>query len=221
MSILAIENTKRFFRPSKVEQWLHCGFSVAAAPLFPPTSNAAADNGTKHHGIASTHLDNGTESKIPGINMYLREIRKDLADDSQLFVERKIIVLKDLCEGTLDSAVIRPGWRRNLDLKWGKSAVHATDNGQLKLYAIGLDNEFPADPGDPLRLTIVQPNGSTGLPVKNWDTTMGHVRKFMDKVHAAVDEGLKPVPKQKAGSHCYWCPAKAFCEEYLKNHKRG
>lgn len=213
-------NTKRFFRPSKAEQWLACGYSVAIAPLFPATTNAAAENGTKHHGIASTHLENGTVSKIAGINLYLKEVRKDVSEFSQLFIERKVVVVKDLCEGTLDSAVILPNWRRMLDLKWGTSAVHATDNPQLKLYANGLLNEFPADDlDDPLTLTIVQPNGKTGLPVKNWDTTARQVIKFMDKVNAAIDEGLKPVPKAVAGSHCFWCPGKMFCDAYLKRSR--
>lgn len=203
------------FPPSAVERWLRCGYSVKMAPLFPETNTPASLNGTKHHGIASTHLIAGTESKIPGIKLYTREVRKDITDDSLLLVERKVIIVPNLCYGTLDSSVILPDWLRLLDLKWGTSAVHATDNPQLKTYAIGLLKEFPRDDDSPMRLTIVQPNGKTGLPVKDWDTTAGQVMKFLPKIEAAIEEGLKPNPKAVAGSHCFWCPAKLHCKEYL------
>lgn len=209
------------FSPSSAERWLRCGYSIKMAPKFKSVDTAASANGTKHHGIASTHLENGTHSKIPGIQSYLREVRKDVGDDSILLVEHKVVIVPELCTGTLDAAVIRPDWMRNLDLKWGTSAVHATDNPQLKLYLIGLVNEYPTPPDTPVRLSIVQPNGKTGLPVKDWDTTVGHIQKtFMPKVERAMENGLSPNPVAVPGSHCFWCPAKMHCKAYLASKNR-
>jgi hypothetical protein len=103
------------------------------------------------------------------------------------------------------------------DLKWGTGVVHATDNPQLKLYAMGMLREFPLPRYDKVTLLIVQPNAKTGWPVKPWDTTVQHILEFKPKVEAAIEEALKPNPKAVAGSHCFWCPAKIHCAAYLKH----
>ena len=206
------------FPPSGAERWLRCAYSVQMSKLFKSTDTAASINGTKHHAIAALHLEQNTESKIKGMPVYLNAVR-GAAEGNTLFVERKVIIVPDLCWGTSDAIVVAPNFINIFDLKWGKSAVHATDNPQEKLYGIGTLNEFPMPMSAPMRLSIVQPNVASGWPVKDWDTTVGHVIKFKDKVHAAIDAALGPNPKAVAGSHCYWCPAKLHCQAYLKSKK--
>jgi hypothetical protein len=67
-----------------------------------------------------------------------------------------------------------------------------------------------------VRQTIIQPNGSSGWPIKHWDTTAGDLLKFRDeKIIPAIENGLLPNPKAVAGGWCYWCPAKLHCRAYL------
>jgi len=206
------------FSPSSAERWLKCGYSIKMKPFYPSTDSAASLNGTKHHGIAGIHLENGTDSKIPGINVYLNAVRNTVIEGgSELLVERKVIIVKDLCEGTLDAGVIAPDWFHIFDLKWGKSPVHATDNPQLMLYGLGVVREYMLDKGMLATLSIAQPNATSGFPLKHWNTDVAHLLKFYEKVQRAIDEGLKENPKAVAGSHCYWCPAKINCPEYLKH----
>lgn len=208
------------FSPSSAERWLKCGYSIKMKPFFTSTDTAASINGTNHHTIAALHLENETDSGIKGMSTYLNAVR-NVAVDGELLVEHEVIIVPELCKGTLDAGVISESWFHIFDLKWGKSPVHATDNPQMMLYALGIVREYMLDKGVDATLTIVQPNATSGWPVKNWETTVAHLLKFYEKVQRAIEEGLKPEPKAVAGSHCYWCPAKIHCQAYLKNQKKG
>ena len=204
------------FPPSGAERWMKCGYSIKMAPFYPPTTNKAAEEGTRQHAIAAMHLENGTEPGNQRLRTYTENVRGTAeANEGTILVEHKVVIVPDLCEGTLDAAVI---WKESFslkDLKWGKSPVHATDNKQLMLYGIGLLREYPMPRSTEVELSIVQPNVSSGWPVKRWWTTVGHLLDFRPKVMEAIEEGLKDNPKAVAGSWCYWCPAKLHCQAYL------
>lgn len=207
------------FPPSGAERWLKCGYSIKMAPFYKSVDSAASINGTNHHSIGSMHLENGTEPADSKMRIYTNAVRM-AAEGGELFVERKVIIVPELCTGTADAIALRPDLLHVFDLKWGKSAVHATENLQLKTYGIGAVQEFDLPKDLPVRLTIVQPNGSTGWPVKDWDTDVEHLLKFKGRIEAAIEEGLKPNPKAVAGSHCFWCPAKIHCQAYLLHGKK-
>jgi hypothetical protein len=199
------------FSPSAAERWMRCGYSVKMSKFYPSTTNAAAEEGTRQHAIAADLLLSG-ENANSVLQTYLQLVRNQ---PGELFVERKVVIVPDLCEGTADAIrVDAPEALYVSDLKFGKKLVHATDNLQLKLYALGALREFPLPRYAKVRLTIIQPN-STGIPVRPWDTTVEHILKFKPKVEAAIEEGLKENPKAVAGSHCFWCPAKIHCHAYL------
>lgn len=201
------------FPPSGADRWLHCGYSIKMAPFYPNLDNVHSIKGTLKHDIAAMHLENGTEPGTNDLRIYTNHVRS-AAEGGILYVERKVIIVPELCTGTADAIVLHPDNLGVIDLKSGKSAVHA-DAPQLKIYGIGVLQEFPMPKDTPVRLTIVQPNGSSGWPIKHHDTTAGVILKFKDKVMAAIDEGLKDNPKAVAGSWCYWCPAKLHCHAYL------
>lgn len=207
------------FAPSAAERWLHCGYSVKMAPFYKSVDTAASLGGTKQHAIGAMHLEQGTEPNDPKMRTYTNAVR-NVAADGELFVERKVIIVPGLCEGTLDAGVIATdrSWGHIFDLKWGTSAVHATDNPQEKTYAVGLLAEYPLPPSSPFTLTIVQPNGKTGWPVKDWRTDVATILKFKDRIHAAIDNGLSANPKAVPGHWCYWCPVKLHCKAYLLAH---
>lgn len=202
------------FSPSAAHRWLKCGYSIKMEPFYPNTSSRAADEGTLKHGIAAMHLENGTDPSDDKLKIYTNTVR-NVAIDGELHIERKVTIVPDLCTGTADAGVVSTDWLHVFDLKYGKTPVHATDNEQMMLYAIGFMNEYHMPADAPIDLTIVQPNAASGWPVKTWTTTVAHLEKFEAKVLRAVEEGLKESPKAVAGSHCYWCKAKMHCQAYL------
>lgn len=205
------------FSPSAAARWLACGYSIKMAPFYRETTNRAAEHGTEKHAIAEMHLLNGTEPRDPKLRVYTNAVRGALEShpEGKLFVEQKVIIVPELCEGTLDAAVATPDWLHNFDLKYGKSPVSATENPQQMLYGLGIALAFDLPKDFPVTLTIVQPNASSGWPVKNWDTNVGYLLKFKETVDRAIEEGLKENPKAVAGHHCYWCPAKMHCQAFL------
>lgn len=204
------------YSPSAAERWLHCGHSVKVAHMYPESSSAASELGTQQHAIAAMHLENGTDPTDPSLRTYTNAVRS-AAVDGELFVERKVIIIPDLCTGTMDAGVLSPDWFHGFDYKNGKGAVHATDNPQLMLYGLGVVREFELKKDFPLTLTIVQPNATGGWPVKNWSTDVAHLLKFYEKVRKAIDVAEGDNPPAVAGSWCYWCKAKFHCQAYLRS----
>lgn len=205
------------FPPSAAERWLHCGYSVKMAPFYKSTDNAASINGTNHHSIGALHLENGTEPADFKMRTYTNYVR-GAAEGGQLFVERKVIIVPELCTGTADAIALLPDIGHVIDLKWGTSAVHA-DTSQLKTYSVGVVQEFDLPKDFPMKHTIVQPNGKTGWPIKHYDTTAGDLLKFRDeKIIPAIENGMSANPKAVPGSWCFWCPVKLHCQAYLLAH---
>lgn len=203
------------FPPSGADRWLHCGYSIKMAPFYKSVDTAASIGGTNQHSKGSMHLENGTEPTDPKMRLYTNAVRM-AAEGGELYVERKVIIVPELCSGTADAIVLRPDLLHIFDLKWGKSAVHATENSQMKTYGVGAVEEFDLPFDLPVRLTIVQPNGSSGWPIKDWDTDVRHLIKFKrDKIIPAIEVGLSSNPPAVAGSWCFWCPAKLHCKAYL------
>lgn len=202
------------FPPSATERWMHCGYSVKMAPFYPSKDTVASKSGTDQHAIGALHLENGTDSRDHRMRMYT-DYARSASEGGQLFIERRVIIVPGLCEGTADSIALLPDFANVIDLKWGTSAVHA-DAPQLKTYGIGVVQEFGLPNDFPFRQTIVQPNGKTGWPIKHWDTTAGALLKFRDeKIIPAIENGLSNNPKAVPGSWCYWCPVKFHCKAYL------
>lgn len=89
------------------------------------------------------------------------ENAKDEDPDAKIFIEQEVDFSFFVPEafGTADAVVIRKGRVDILDLKFGKGVkVDATDNTQLKLYALGvLDRWDYAYALEDVCLTIVQP----------------------------------------------------------------
>lgn len=205
------------FSPSSADTWLHCGYHIKMKGFYTNTDSVASLAGTKQHEIAALHLESGTEPGDPKLRMYTNHVRS-VAEGGTLLIERKVIIVPELCEGTADAIVLQPDILHIIDLKNGKSAVHA-DSSQLKTYGVGAIQEFDLPPDMPVRQTIVQPNGASGWPIKHWDTDVEHLLKFRDdKIIPAIEVALSPNPPAVAGSWCFWCPAKLHCKAYLVKH---
>lgn len=204
------------FPPSGAERWLKCAYSVTLSQYFPSVDTVASLMGTARHEVCAKHLEEGTNSDDKREQLYLNTVR---AAGGELFVEHKVVVVPGLCWGTLDAAALEKSYLSLFDLKWGKSPVQATDNPQLMIYGNGLLREVPLARGTPVTLTIVQPNASSGWPVKRHNLDVDRILEFKPKIMIAIDKALGPNPQAATGKHCYWCPGKMHCEAYL--HEKG
>lgn len=200
------------FAPSAASRWLVCPLTVKLSAMFPDTSTDASRRGTLHHDIAATKLERGEDSGDNKMQMYLNAVRDE---PGELFVERKLVVVPGKCWGTADAIKWAPHKLSLFDLKWGKSMVHATNNPQLLTYGVGVLREFPLPRDTPVDLVIVQPNATTGWPVKRWEVTAADILAFRPKIERAIEAAEKPDPVGVPGAHCYWCPGKMHCKAYL------
>ena len=199
---------------------MKCALSVKLADMYPSTTSAAAEEGTRQHDVAATCLVNGTSSEEHGIQTYVDVIRKTHENvGGDLFIEHKVTVVKGLCWGTLDAGVVAPKFLGVYDYKSGTQPVHAFNNPQLMIYAIGLLRENPMPRDTNVMLSIVQPRTKGGWPVKRYTPSVETLMNFKGEVLRAIDKAQAPNPEGVAGDHCHYCPGKLHCEAYL--YKRG
>jgi hypothetical protein len=114
--------------------------------------------------------------------------------------------------GTADVVILSKHSVRVIDLKFGKGVpIHALDNPQLRLYALGAYSKFKEDFPDikEVSYTIHQPrldsistDGTTVTKLLDWANSF--VKPKAKKAWAGVGEFLP-------GDHCQFCKAKAQC----------
>lgn len=113
--------------------------------------------------------------------------------------------------GTLDAGKIMDLIARITDLKYGKGVqVWATDNPQLKLYAIGVYEKLKhLFKFDNFILTVHQPRLDH---IDVFEIRLKELLEWMNDVVAPTAAlALKPGAPLKAGDHCQFCPAKRTC----------
>lgn len=197
------------YAPSASSRWLRCPGSVRICEQLPQSSGSdASAEGTRLHDLAAKCLLSGADSDIPAVQTYLDEVRRH---SGTLHVETRVHVAPD-CWGSIDAGVVGEHETVVIDLKTGKSPVSPVSNSQLMLYALGAD---AAAPRDYYQLCIVQPNGSSGFPVKMWPIARPELLAFREKVLRAIDRAESPRAPIIPGKHCYWCTAKHGCSEYM------
>lgn len=223
--------------PSSAHRWLVCAGSIALESKYPRTSSDAADYGTTCHELAKwSLLVNKKPSDYIGINLgtgllvtkemvelvetYLSTLNKySLFND--LLVEQKIdfSLYTGIPNsfGTSDAIVITSD-RKELqihDLKTGYHTVHATDNPQLMLYALGALYEYGLH-GDFEKVKLVIHQSSKNH-LDEWNCDLPYLIKFADKVKKQADkikQALAGDPYQfltPSEEGCKYCKAAATC----------
>jgi hypothetical protein len=162
-------------------------------------------------------LLDGDECNQPSVQHYVKFVReaRDASPGCDLLVEHKVTIAKDLCWGTLDAGILTQKSFTVIDFKNGTHPVQAVSNPQLMLYGLGLLRENPLPKSATVMLAIVQPRTTAGWPVKRFSPTVAHLLDFRGKVNSAIDAAGAPNPKAVTGEHCFYCPAKRNCPEYL------
>jgi hypothetical protein len=148
------------------------------------------------------------------VDNYVLYVRSQVGDgDTPLFEQR--VDFSDWVPdgfGTADVVILSKHSIRVIDLKFGKGVpVHAQDNSQLRLYALGAYSKFKEEYPDikEVSYTIHQPrldsissDGTSVSKLLDWANT--YVKKQAKKAWAGSGEFLP-------GDHCQFCRAKAQC----------
>lgn len=226
---------------SGAHRWMSCTPSARLEREFVDRSSEAASEGTAAHALAEHKLRKALKmrSKKP-VSLYDTDEMDTHTDGYVEFVLEVIAGLKQSCQdpivlieqrlnfsrfvpdgfGTGDCVVIGDGTLHIIDLKYGQGIlVHAEENPQMKLYAIGALELFDGiyDISD-VSMTIYQPrreNVSTHTVLK-------------ESLYQWAEEILKPIAQLAfagegdfvPGEHCQFCRAAVKCraraEENLK-----
>lgn len=183
------------------------------------------------------YLDHITKSKY---NTELKKLKGDdfysrgLEDDVQIYVDFAIEKINEaksrtkdavvLLEarldyspwvqegfGTGDLVLITDGVLEIVDLKFGKGVqVSATDNSQMRLYALGAINGFGyLYDIDTVKMTIHQPRLDH---ISTDEVTVDELEYWAtNSVMGAAEKAFKGEGEFRAGDHCRFCKIKAKC----------
>lgn len=215
------------FSPSSADKWLNCPAWYKLTKDAPRTSNASADEGSARHEAAAQTLlslihevTEGKDASIKGINeddleQYVLPIIQWLKEDPDNRVVHVECELKppgvddpDVW-GTCDAYGIdtKNQILHIWDLKTGHTAVEATHNTQLGVYAILIHQIHGIDAFNPYQtiLHIVQ-----GVD-KTWEVDQSWLIALEDRIKISLLVAKDENPKANCGSWCKWCPATNSC----------
>lgn len=234
---------------------MRCPGSLALESTCDNVSSSFADEGNAAHTLAALTLNSkhrkaleflgedlgndytATEEMCAYVQEYVETVL-DYAQHGDLFIERRVSyaeytgVPKDEngnedSFGTSDAVILTPDEIIVIDLKYGRGViVHAEENEQLMLYALGALYEFGLI-GDfkRVRMVIHQPRLEH---LSEWDCSVEELLEFGAKARLAAgwavqfsttslnDEFFDPIRLAPGEKQCRFCRAKATCPALSK-----
>lgn len=150
--------------------------------------------------------------------MYVRAVQKSAAlPGAELYVERRFNLAHVEPEmwGTADAVVLHTAARTLdvFDLKYGAGVyVAATNNVQLKCYALGALAEFKSARVHTVRAHIVQPRkpGNDGA-MRSVEYASFELAEFSDDLRGHIAASKAPDAPLNPGHACHFCNAKPVC----------
>ena len=242
--IVIPEGAHSILGPSSAERWMNCPGSVLAPGVAKHSEYAA--EGTAAHELSKWVRETGKPAEHwKGVTLVVGEyqfkVGKPMIDSVNEFVRREaevpgaqlieeMIHYEELVPGgfgTLDAAKIEDGICTITDLKHGTGVkVFASDNAQLKLYALGVYfklkwlYEF-----DRFDLRICQPRLRH---FETWPISLGKLLQWgYDEVRPAAKLALTPGAPIRAGAWCKFCKIKESCptrasyKQEMRNRERN
>lgn len=177
-----------------------------------------------------------SEEMLDGADLYVRTIDAALAatgySRASLQVEYRVAMphIHELNWGTLDTSFYAANLRRLyvFDYKFGHGFVDAFENWQCVDYLCGLVDDLarmygqePAlfEHGLSVTIVVVQPrNYDSSGPVREWTVPAADLRAMWNKLKAAAERALEPVPLATTGPQCEHCPGRHACSA---NQRQG
>lgn len=232
---------------SGAKKWMNCPGSILLESNIPDSTSAYASEGTTAHSLGEAKLRLAikeiTRVKYHKVikDLEITEDMESYTDDYRDFVIERfnaakaktsdaVLMLEQRLDfsqwvpegfGTGDVVIIADGTMEIIDLKYGKGVpVYATNNPQLKLYALGAINEyeFMYDLQD-ITMTIFQPR------IDNIDSdtlTVEDLFKWACEVEEKANKAFNGSDECNAGKHCDdgFCKARAICRAYTEERSK-
>jgi hypothetical protein len=218
-----------------------CTGSIQAAPPGDKGSSLAAATGTLLHALSAERLLPGyaqrgvgtvevvdgyrievTQEHIEAVEFYVQTVQDDEQPGDRVWTEMPLLRMLQQIHpdlgGTADRVRYRPSTKelRVFDAKFGSGTyVEATDNKQMKMYALGVMLEI-ALPVEEVICTIVQPLYEGARPVRDDKFSAHEIMAFIADVQAAAVRTHEKNSPLVAGDHCGFCPARRDCPELKK-----
>ena len=224
---------------SSAHRWLECPPSAVANEAYPDQDTTFAHEGTLAHEVAEFMVRNGYynhKGAQAGVTVEMVECAKEYADyiEEQKKSNDAIVLLEQRVDfspwvpdgfGTCDCIIIQEETLTIIDYKYGQGVmVSATDNPQMKLYALGAMNDYGiAMDVKKVELHIFQPR----LNNVSTDTfTVEELMEWAEKtVKPTAEKAIQGKGKYAPGEHCRFCQhggkcraLTKLCTEYLDTH---
>ena len=225
-----------FLSASSSHRWLACPPSAKLCAQEADQSSPYAKQGTNAHELCEYLLNEAlgrhTRDPTEDLDYYDAEMQ-EAAEGYRDFVMEQVEAARSLCSdplvcveqrldfsrwvengfGTGDCVIVADDLLHIIDLKYGVGVlVSATDNSQMKCYALGALDTF----GDlynirRIRMTIYQPRRQN---VDTFELTTKELLSWADEVLAPTAKlAYEGAGEFHAGDHCQFCKIKATCRE--------
>lgn len=214
--------------PSSSSRWLTCTASVKASEGYENKSNSAARWGTEVHYIGEQllkgeNIEVGQTLIEDGVGFTVDKERLDVAEDytdycRSLYTKTSEVLVEETFNlssisqnqfGTSDCTIVDGSSLHVVDLKTGRNIVHAEDNTQMMLYAVGAVDYLEFHDIEEITLHIVQTRAghisAWTLSRKMLEDFRTHAQEIAKKILA---DNVEFSPNDKA---CKWCPHQVDC----------
>lgn len=223
------ERAHALLSASSAHRWLNCPPSAIATASYEDEESEYAAEGTLAHEVAETFARGNSlqlveVKKKPG-GAYVDQEMVDCATEYADYIQERLksdahtILLEQRVDfspwvpegfGTCDCIILEDDTMTVIDYKYGKGvAVSATDNPQLRLYALGALNDFGiAYDVKRVEMHIFQPRINN---VSHDTLTVDELLQWGETVKPIANQAAKGKGKYKAGAHCKFCPHAGKC----------
>jgi hypothetical protein len=219
-----------YLPPSGAGEWVACAAWPLMNAMYPQDDTEESREGTAAHWVWEPHLSYG--ASLPAVGAFA---------PNGVPVSEAMLEGADLYVRTIDAALAATGYSRAslqveqrvaipyvLDYKFGHGFVDAFENWQCVDYLCGLVDDLarmygqePAlfEQGLSVTIIVVQPrNYDSSGPVREWTVPAADLRAMWNKLKAAAERAVEPVPLATTGPQCENCPGRHACSA---NQRQG
>ncbi len=160
------------------------------------------------------------------------EVDQDMIDGAELYASEACFHSTARYEDAVSIPDIHPEcwgtpdyWRympeanllKVIDYKYGHRFVDAFENWQLIAYALGVARRLELPDSVNVKLVIVQPRCFNAEPVREWETSVGALRTFIEYLNIIALSAVGPNADAVTGEHCRDCKARHVCSLLQQN----